>query len=115
RASPPGALSSCFWPSAASGRSGRASQGASIRCLPELASVAHGLTVDDAGVRAGELEPISKSPEEDNEAGELNKAQENSGYGTPSGRGFGAATGSKQRSAKRASGAYSGLDGVDLA
>jgi hypothetical protein len=26
--------------------------------------------------RSGLLEPISKSPEEDNEAGELNKAQE---------------------------------------
>jgi hypothetical protein len=61
------------------------------------------------------LEPISKSPEEDNEAGESNKAQEISGCGTPSGPGFGAATASRRRSAQRANGAYSGLDGVDLA
>jgi hypothetical protein len=33
------------------------------------------------------LEPVSKSPEEDNEAGELSKAQEILGYSTPSGRG----------------------------
>ena len=39
----------------------------------------------------------------------------NSGCGTPSGRIFGAATASRRRSAQRPSGAYGGLDGVDLA
>jgi hypothetical protein len=58
------------------------------------------------------LEPISKSLEDDNEAGELNKAQEILGIVLPADEDSSAATGSRQR--KRASGAYSGLDGVDL-
>jgi len=60
------------------------------------------------------LEPVSKSLEEDNEAGELNKAQEILGIVLPADEDSSAATGSRQRSAQRASGAYSGLDGVDL-
>ena len=54
----------------------------------------------DAGgtdsVSVGEcLEPISKSPEEDNEAGELSKAQEILGIVLPADGDFAAAAGSR--------------------
>src|SRR5262252_185186 len=61
------------------------------------------------------LEPISKSPEEDNEASELYEAEEVLGVVFPHGRGCGAAIESKQRSAPQASVAYSGLAVADLA
>jgi hypothetical protein len=48
------------------------------------------------------VEPISKSPEEDNKTGELNKAKEVLRMVFPSGRGYDAAIAAKQRSAQRA-------------
>ena len=57
------------------------------------------------------LEPISKSPEEDNEAGELNKAQEILGMVLPADEDSALPLDPRRRSAQRAS----RVDGVDLA
>jgi hypothetical protein len=59
------------------------------------------------------LEPISKSPE-DNEAGELNKAQEILGMVLPADKDSALPLDPREE-ALNDSGAYSGLDGVDLA
>jgi hypothetical protein len=61
------------------------------------------------------LEPISKSPEEDNEAGELNKAQEILGMVLPADKDSALPLDPGEEAAQQASGAYSGLDGVDPA
>ncbi len=60
------------------------------------------------------LEPISKLSEEDNEAGELDKAEEVLGVEFPADE-YAAAIVSRRRNARRASVAYSGLAVADLA
>src|SRR2546422_8077769 len=59
--------------------------------------------------------PISKSFEEDDEAGKLDKAEEIVGVVLPANEDPGAAIESRRRSARRASGACSGLTFADLA